>query len=126
MKHNRQIVIHMIWGLLNDLSVIMDLSMVAVPVPGIASLIQSTILNFIYLDILQTSSWLVPYLSKKNADDDGVAEEDTVLNAYFDNSGFSSMNMLKNLGSTLVYLVLYVALIIIYYLVSALGTFSIR
>ena len=42
----------MIWGLLNDLSVIMSLAMISVSVPGIASMIQSIILKFIYLDIL--------------------------------------------------------------------------
>jgi hypothetical protein len=42
----------MIWGLLNDLSVIMTLAMITVPVPGVASMIQSIILNIIYLDIL--------------------------------------------------------------------------
>jgi hypothetical protein len=42
----------MIWGLLNDLSVIMSLAMISVSVPGIASMIQSIILKVIYLDIL--------------------------------------------------------------------------
>ena len=42
----------MIWGLLNDLSVIMTLAMISVSVPGIASMIQSIILKVIYLDIL--------------------------------------------------------------------------
>jgi len=42
----------MIWGMLNDLSVIMTLAMISVSVPGIASMIQSTILNIIYLDTL--------------------------------------------------------------------------
>ena len=44
--------IYLIWDLLNDLSMIMNFSMIAVVVPGIASTVQSAILQFIYLDIL--------------------------------------------------------------------------
>lgn len=47
--------IYFIWGLLNDLSVIMDLALISVNVPGTASIIQSIILKLIYLDILWTS-----------------------------------------------------------------------
>jgi hypothetical protein len=109
----RQIVLYLIWGMLNDLSVIMDLAMIAITVPGIASLIQSIILNFIYLDIMQTGSWLSPFLKSTNIDDEGIVQEETSLNSYIENSGFQSMNMVENLGSTIIYIGIYLTIVII-------------
>lgn len=88
--------------------------MIAVPVPGVASLIQSTLLNIIQLDILQTGSWLVPYLTEKNTNDQGEAPDDESLNDYFDAAGFGSTRMLLNLGSTLVFIWLYLITIAVY------------
>jgi hypothetical protein len=100
--------------MLNDLSVIMDLAMIAINVPGIASMIQSLILNFIYLDILQTSMWLYPYLNSVDIDDQGVQQTDYSMSLYLSNSGFSSMVMIKNLGSTLIYVGLYVLMMLVH------------
>ena len=89
-----------IWGLLNDMSFIMILSLVSLNVPGPVQLIQSTMLNFIYMDILQTSLWLDPIIFNSPGDnnDDGI-------NPFFDLGGFTSMILIKNLGSTFVFLI---------------------
>ena len=79
---------------------------ISVPVAGITNRIQSAILSVIYLDVLQTNDWLVPFLIERNIDDEGVAPADSSFNSFFDNTGFSSTRMLINLGSTLVYLIL--------------------
>ena len=76
-------VFYLIWGMLNDLSVIMDLSMISVNVPGLASMIQSIILSFIYLDILQTSMWLEPFLDVHDVDNQGIIQTDYPINDYF-------------------------------------------
>jgi hypothetical protein len=39
-------------------------ALISITVPGTAKLIQMALLNFIYLDILQTDKWLIPMLFK--------------------------------------------------------------
>ena len=53
---------------MDDLSFLMILSLISMSVPGIAQIIQSSMLNFIYLDILQPGDWLIPWMFP---DDDG-------------------------------------------------------
>ena len=53
--------IQYLWGLLNDMSF---LSMISISIPGIGKILQSALMNFIYLDLLQTELWLFPLLFK--------------------------------------------------------------
>lgn len=53
------------------------------------------------MDLLQTDKWL-PQLFY-NPD-----EEDEPLNDYFDINGFSSKSVIKNLGSTFVFLAVFI------------------
>jgi hypothetical protein len=45
-------------------------------------------------------------------------DEDTPLNDYFDENGFSSKSLIKNLGSTFVYFVILAAILILIPLLS--------
>jgi hypothetical protein len=108
----------MIWGLLNDLSVIMMLAMISVSVPGVANMIQSIILNIIYLDMLYTSEWLIPLFQDRNLDSEGNLLLDQSRNIYLENSGFSSQLVLINLGSTLLFLAILFSLYLIYWLLK--------
>ncbi len=56
--------IQYLWGLLNDMSFLTINALISITVPGTAKLIQMALLNFIYLDILQTDKWLIPMLFK--------------------------------------------------------------
>ena len=97
--------IQYLWGLLNDMSFLTISSMISINVPGIGKIIMTSLLNFIYLDILQTDLWLNPLIfPKKEIDEE---EDDEPLNIYFDENGFGSKMLIKNLGSTFVYLALY-------------------
>ena len=58
--------IQYIWALLNDMSFLTINAMISITVPGTAKLIQMALLNFIYLDILQTDKWLIPLLFKED------------------------------------------------------------
>lgn len=71
------------WSLLNDISFLTILTLVSLPVPGIAQMIQSVMLNFIYLDILMTDKWLIPLIY---GSDDG--DDDEALNDKFAENGF--------------------------------------
>jgi len=60
--------------------------MISMPVPGIVQIVQSVLLNFIYLDILLTDMWM-PQLLFSN---DKISENDSGLNSYFEENGFGS------------------------------------
>lgn len=96
-----------IWDLLNDLSSIMILAFISVSTPGLVSNIQRAILSFIYIDLLQTDKWLPALFFK-------ATEEDEPLTAYFELNGYSSMTLIKNLGSTFLFLLLLVLLHLVY------------
>ena len=85
--------------MLNGLSYLISLNMIAVCVPGITPLIMSVILQITYLDILQTGSWLDIYLAN-------FSNQNDALSPLFNDQGYGSMNMFLNLGSTLVFLFL--------------------
>ncbi|TNV86418.1 hypothetical protein FGO68_gene17688 [Halteria grandinella] len=81
---------------------------------------MNIVLQFIYLDILQTDKWLIPFF-QKDRDDDGNLIEDEPLSEYFEQSGFQSMLMFKNLGSTLIFSLILINLYVFYMLSSGLG-----
>lgn len=105
--NNRQLFLNLLWGMLNDMSFLMNLAMVSVSISGIATNIQSLMLSFIYMDVLQTSLWMYDAFqldSDNIVDANGNPIPDTSLNAFFNESGFSSMQLFNNLGSTLVFI----------------------
>ncbi|TNV87037.1 hypothetical protein FGO68_gene800 [Halteria grandinella] len=114
--------IQFMWGLLNDLSFLTILTLLSVSVPGIAQLIQSTLLNFIYLDILKTDQWFIPWMFQRDSqsalakrrmlqDSDQLDTiEDKGLNDYLDSNGFASTRLIKNLQSTFLYLLALIGL----------------
>ena len=104
---------NLLWGMLNDMSFLMNLAMVSVSISGIATNIQSLMLSFIYMDVLQTSLWMYDAFqldSDNIVDANGNPIPDTSLNAFFNESGFSSMQLFNNLGSTLVFIMATLAL----------------
>lgn len=70
---------NLIWGMLNDLSFMINLTMISISIPGVASSVMNIMLQFIYLDILQTDKWLIP-LFQRERDVDGNIIEDESLN----------------------------------------------
>jgi hypothetical protein len=44
--------------MLNDMSTLMLLAMISIPLPGMVQPIQGAILGFIYLDMFHTDQWL--------------------------------------------------------------------
>jgi hypothetical protein len=39
------------------------LTMISIPIPGVASLIQNTLLKLIYFDLLYTEEWMPQFMS---------------------------------------------------------------
>ena len=100
--------LNFLWGSMNDMSFLTLLSLISIAIPGIAQLITKIILKFLYLDILQTEDWLLPWLTEEEKDlpDD---YDDSALNEYFDMFGFVTKQFIKNLGSTLIYMAFIIA-----------------
>ncbi|TNV85777.1 hypothetical protein FGO68_gene10973 [Halteria grandinella] len=104
----------MIWGMLNDLSVIMSLTMVSITIPGIAQPFMSIVLQFIQLDLLQTDQWLTPIFYMNEDEDESLSE-------YLEEQGYQSMFIINNLGSTLVFSLILTALFFCFPAIARLG-----
>ena len=118
--------LNFVLGSMNDMSFLTLLSLISIAVPGIAQVFMKVILKFLYLDVLMTEDWLLPLLISENKqyflddkkralnatatnnfdmeDEEEEGEKDHGLNEYFEDSDIGSMQMLVNIGSTLVYL----------------------
>ena len=121
--------IQYVWGLLNDMSFLTILTMISLSVPGIAKIIQSILMNFVYLDLMQTEKWLIPLIfppgsevaegNKEYETEEGikditkVRQDETPINYFFEENGFSTRILIKNLGSTFIYLIILVILLIL-------------
>ena len=104
--------IQYLWGLLNDMSFLTICSLISINVPGIGKILMSGLLNFIYLDLLMTDMWLFPLLFPPSPPGEGEQDDtEEPLNMYFEENGFQSKALIKNLGSTFVYLGLYMVLL---------------
>ncbi len=96
------------------------------PVPGIATLIQQVLLNLIYFDILMTDLWFDDFIKKINGDkgSQGILKEDP-LNDFFSENGLQSKYLIKNMGSTMVYLFIFLCICILTLLLNLLGIYSV-
>jgi hypothetical protein len=81
-------------------------SMISMPVPGIVQLINNVIMNFIYVDIFLSDKWMPElFYGIERVNDDNEP-----LNSFFDESGYSSTMLLKNINSSLVFIWIYCSL----------------
>jgi hypothetical protein len=113
--------IQFIWGFFNDLSFLTILSLVSINVPGLAKIIQGALIGFICMDLLQTDRWLAPLIFNEGTANEGEDNEDEALNQYFDENGFSTKVLIKNLGSTFVYIVIYCLILLMIPILKILG-----
>ena len=63
--------------------------MIAIPIQGVPSIIQSVITKFIYFDILFTEIWMPNFFHKIGLDTEGIKDDEPV-NSFFDEIGFKS------------------------------------
>jgi hypothetical protein len=54
--------LNILFSFLNDMSFLTILSLISLNIPGVAKTIQIALLQVIYIDILQTDSWLSPLI----------------------------------------------------------------
>ncbi len=75
-------------------------------VPGIVQLLQSIFYNLIYVDILITDAWIPRIFYGMQY----TTVDCEALNPFIDENGYNSLVVLRNLGSTLVFIVMYLGL----------------
>ncbi len=85
-------------------------------VPGVIIFLQKVLYNLIFMDILHTESWLFHLFYQDDVD---LVDTES-LNSFFEENGFQSKQVLKNLGSTVLFLFLFFALWLIIGLVHAI------
>jgi hypothetical protein len=94
--------------------------MISMPVPGMIQLINNVIMSFIYVDIFLSDQWMPElFYGLERIDDDTEP-----LNSFFDESGYSSMVLLKNINSSLVFIWIYSSLYCLLLIFRILGSCS--
>jgi len=99
---------------LKDISFLTINTLISMPVPGIAQILQQVLLNLFYVDILMTEEWLPDIFENKEERTD----EDEPLNNYFHDNGFESRVLIRTLGSSFVFLWAYFGFIALNILVK--------
>jgi hypothetical protein len=89
---------------MDDLSFLMINTMISMSVPGVAMMVSGALINLIYFDILYTERWFPDFMESIKFD---FNIDDHPLNVYFDQNGFQSLLIIKNLGSTLFFIIFY-------------------
>ncbi len=56
--------LNLIWASLNDLSFLTLLSLISLTVPGLAHSLQQVVLKLLFLDVLLTDQWLLPWIEE--------------------------------------------------------------
>ena len=99
------VLVQLLWSRLDDLSFLTINTMISMTVPGPAQLFLSVMLSLIQADVMFTEHWLPQIFYGKYAS----LEDSEAMNEFIEEGGYQSMQSVKNLGSTLVYLWVYCA-----------------
>jgi hypothetical protein len=97
-------------------------SMISMPVPGMVQLINNVIMSFIYVDIFLSDKWMPQLFYGLER----INEDNEPLNSFFDESGYSSTMLLKNINSSLVFILVYCSLYGLLLILRILGACSKR
>jgi hypothetical protein len=80
--------VQLVWLFFEDLSFLTINSLVSFELPGIPSIIQSSLLKLIYFDILYTEYWLPQFMMNVIGVDLDQVEGDTAMSLQFAENGF--------------------------------------
>lgn len=81
-------------------------------------------MKYIYFDILYTELWVTKFMSKIGIEINQVTN-DTALNQHFSDAGFDSKLFIKNTGSSVFFLTVYICIWIIYSIIVLLSLISV-
>lgn len=95
------------------------LSLLSLSIPGTIQPINAVILNFVYLDFLFADAWLLPAF-------DFDSDNDTPLSPYFDELGFFSINLVANIGSGFLFIIIVAFIFLLHLLITLIGKYCFR
>ena len=80
-------------------------------------------IKYVYFDIFYTELWIDEFMARIGLDTDSV-KNDQALNLAFENNGFGSKQFLKNAGSSLIFISIYMIVLLAILLLEMLFKFS--
>ena len=89
-------------------------------VPGIVQIVQQIFMNFVYFDVFYVDQWVPPTLKKVSLNMD-IPEDP--INDYFQENGFEVKFLMKNIGSTFIFLLIYFITWGIYFILAFAGRY---
>ena len=119
-KIYRSLFLQLIWSQLEDMSFMSINSLISMPVPGIVQLINYVIMSFIYVDIFLSDQWMADLFYSLEE----VNRDNEPLNSFFEESGYSSKELLKNINSSMVFIWIYLSLFGLLLIFKILGSCS--
>ncbi len=97
--------------------------LISMNVPGIVQIVQQIFMKFVYFDVFYVDQWVPPTLKKVSFNID-VPEDP--INDYFQENGFEVKFLMKNIGSTLIFILVYLIAWLIYLMLRIFGKYSER
>ncbi|TNV87016.1 hypothetical protein FGO68_gene9018 [Halteria grandinella] len=91
--------VNFMWSLLESIRKLTALAIISIRLPTLTTIINRSLLQFSQIDILPSDSIEEYFLTFDDA-------SDTSLGSSFEGAGFGSMNALRNLGSSFIYIIL--------------------
>ncbi len=107
---------------MEDLSFLTINSLISISIPSVPSLIQAVMMKYIYFDILFTEHWNSEFMNSLGLDIENI-EDDKSFSSQFSENGFESMQFLKNSGSSVIFLLLYVLSLTLYLMISLISKY---
>ena len=97
--------------------------LISMNVPGIVQIVQSIFMSFVYFDVFYVDQWVPPALEKVKFNIDEPGEP---INTYFQENGFEVKFFMKNIGSTLIFILLYIITWILLFILRLPGKYFLR
>ena len=107
---------------LEDITFLTINCFISVAILGYPQLMQSVLIKLIFFDIFYTEHWMPSMMKGIGLDFDRI-ENDDPMNLQFSENGFGSKQFLVNIGSTLLFIVGYLALWLLLLLLSRIQSF---
>jgi hypothetical protein len=101
-------IVQILWSQMLDISFLPMNSFIAISIPGTPSTIQSVMIKYIYFDIFYTEFWIDKFMESIGIPF-STLENDHALNSQFSDNGYESKLFLKNSGSSIFLLIIYLS-----------------
>jgi hypothetical protein len=101
-------IVQILWNQMLDISFLPMNSFITIEIPGIPQTIQAVMIKYIYFDIFYTEFWIDIFMESIGIPFDTL-DNDYALNWQFSDNGYESKLFLKNAGSSIFILIIYLS-----------------